>query len=149
MVGRALERERKTSNCSAIEQPHVVRSTLADARGSIQFGYDTDSGSEKQDRETEKTNMRRQGSMDNVSIRNLIHSKEKDQTDGDITNIYNTPVTYEDDVPKRKVSSFATLPNPKQTTWQQQSVTNLQQSGNDGEFFLHRTIKISLRKKKI
>lgn len=134
MVGRALERERKTSNCSAIEQPHVVRSTLADARGSIHFGYDTDSGSEKQDRETEKTNMRRQGSMDNVSIRNIIHSKEKDMTDGDITNIYNTPVSYEDDVPKRKTSSFATLPNPKQTTWQQQSVTNLQQSDNDGEF---------------
>lgn len=132
MVGRTLERERKTSNCSAIEQPMVVRSTLADARGSIQFGYDTDSGSEKQDRETEKTNMRRQGSMDNVSIRNIIHSKEKDMTDGDVTNIYNTPVSYEvDDIPKRKTSSFATL--PKQTTWQQQSATNLQQSENDGE----------------
>lgn len=38
----------------------AVRSSIADARGTLQLGYDTDSGSEKQDRETEKYSMRRQ-----------------------------------------------------------------------------------------
>ena len=31
-----------------------LRSSIADARGTLQLGYDTDSGSEKQDRDTEK-----------------------------------------------------------------------------------------------
>uniref|UniRef100_A0A182YJE2 Uncharacterized protein n=1 Tax=Anopheles stephensi TaxID=30069 RepID=A0A182YJE2_ANOST len=54
-VGR-FERERKISNTSltSIEPVVPARSSLADARGSIQFGYDTDSGNEKQDRDTEK-----------------------------------------------------------------------------------------------
>lgn len=57
-IGR-FERERKISNTSltsaSVEPVTPVRSSLADARGSIQFGYDTDSsGNEKQDRDTEK-----------------------------------------------------------------------------------------------
>lgn len=87
------DRERKISQTMAVEQAIAVRSTLADARGSIRLGYDTDSGSEKQDFETEKiTSLRRQTSMDNVSsnLRNNIiqqHSKEKDIIDGDMTSI--------------------------------------------------------------
>lgn len=38
----------------------AARSSIADARGTLQLGYDTDSGSEKQDRETEKYSIRRQ-----------------------------------------------------------------------------------------
>jgi len=43
-----------------VEPAVAVRSSIADARGTLQLGYDTDSGSEKQDRETEKYSMRRQ-----------------------------------------------------------------------------------------
>lgn len=69
--------------------------------------------------------------MDNVSLRNIIHSKEKDYTDGDLTShhqtlkttttatgAYNQNQINDDEQPKRK-TSFATLPNT--TTWQQQS----------------------------
>ncbi|KAL5289435.1 hypothetical protein ACFFRR_009524 [Megaselia abdita] len=107
-IGRNYERERerKTSTTSISAEPAIpLRSSIADARGTLQLGYDTDSGSEKQDRETEK-NLRRQGSVDNVSQRN----KEGDET------------------PKRK-TSFATLPS-NTTTWQQQSVLS-NQSGSD------------------
>lgn len=45
---------------STVEPAVAVRSSIADARGTLQLGYDTDSGSEKQDRETEKYSMRRQ-----------------------------------------------------------------------------------------
>lgn len=31
-----------------------IRSSIIDARGTLQLGYDTDSGSEKQDHDTEK-----------------------------------------------------------------------------------------------
>ncbi|XP_032585998.1 patronin isoform X47 [Drosophila mojavensis] len=84
---RERDRERKLSNTSVgkysyqsisfalsqfdffyqFSEPAVaVRSSIADARGTLQLGYDTDSGSEKQDRETEKYSMRRQASIDNV-----------------------------------------------------------------------------------
>ncbi|XP_023172515.2 patronin isoform X31 [Drosophila hydei] len=62
---RERDRERKLSNTS-VEPAVAVRSSIADARGTLQLGYDTDSGSEKQDRETEKYSMRRQASTDNV-----------------------------------------------------------------------------------
>ncbi|KRG05171.1 uncharacterized protein Dmoj_GI21023, isoform V [Drosophila mojavensis] len=62
---RERDRERKLSNTS-VEPAVAVRSSIADARGTLQLGYDTDSGSEKQDRETEKYSMRRQASIDNV-----------------------------------------------------------------------------------
>uniref|UniRef100_T1H2Y1 Uncharacterized protein n=1 Tax=Megaselia scalaris TaxID=36166 RepID=T1H2Y1_MEGSC len=77
-IGRNYERERerKTSTTSISAEPAIpLRSSIADARGTLQLGYDTDSGSEKQDRETEK-HMRRQGSIDNVSIR----KQEGDET---------------------------------------------------------------------
>lgn len=49
----------------------AVRSSIADARGTLQLGYDTDSGSEKQDRETEKYLMRKQARCV-VSKRNTL-----------------------------------------------------------------------------
>ncbi|XP_017465063.1 PREDICTED: patronin isoform X22 [Rhagoletis zephyria] len=64
---RERDRERKLSNVS-VEPAVAVRSSIADARGTLQLGYDTDSGSEKQDRETEKFLMKRHTSTDNVNI---------------------------------------------------------------------------------
>ncbi|XP_055386908.1 patronin isoform X28 [Condylostylus longicornis] len=136
MIDRNIERERKTSAASIggyIEPVLPARSSLADARGSLQIGYDTDSGSEKQDRETEKTAMRRQTSLDNVSLRNIIHSSRKDLTDGEIIqNHLKQKSAYSQDadaVPKRK-TSFANLPT-NTTTWQQQSVLFNQSDHND------------------
>lgn len=149
----------------------MVRSSIADARGTLQLGYDNDSGSEKQDRETEKISLRRQTryvfttlfvlisnsintsicSMDNLSLRNIIHSKEKDTppassssgfssagtTDPDTARSphhhhhhrLTSTVSVDEDTTKRK-TSFATLPNT--TTWQQQSI-NYHQSDNSGK----------------
>ncbi|XP_069965036.1 patronin isoform X24 [Bactrocera oleae] len=64
---RERDRERKLSNVS-VEPAVAVRSSIADARGTLQLGYDTDSGSEKQDRETEKYLMKRHASTDNVNM---------------------------------------------------------------------------------
>nr|XP_036669362.1 patronin isoform X34 [Drosophila suzukii] len=107
------ERERKLSNTSVgsaypVEPAVAVRSSIADARGTLQLGYDTDSGSEKQDRETEKYSMRRQVSVDNVptvSSHNLSntgsplpvarhkqHSSDKDYS----SNSGMTPDAYND-----------------------------------------------------
>lgn len=61
--------------------------------------------------------------MDNLARRNSVHSKEKDYTDGDATQVHTNTSAYshEGETPKRK-TSFSTLPNT--TTWQQQSVIN-------------------------
>ncbi|XP_055916427.1 patronin [Eupeodes corollae] len=136
---RERERERTLSNAS-IEPAVAVRSSIADARGTLQLGYDTDSGSEKQDRETEKTSIRRQGSVDNISPRNNKHSNKKELSDGDLsshsglnsskTNIYNSN-SVEETTPKRK-TSFAELPS-NTTTWHQQSA--LQQQSDDNEMY--------------
>lgn len=121
-----------------IEQLQPVRSSLSDARGSIQLGYDTDSGSEKQDRDDEKTTLRRQTSVDNVSsraVRPQPHSR--DNLDGEMLNRQqqkfatttsnnttnnngNSDMMYE----AKKTATFATLANP--TTWQQQTVHHQQ-----------------------
>lgn len=64
MLGRHPEPERKfsSSTLNFVTEPAVaVRSSIADARGTLQISYNEhDSGSEKQDRETEKLTMRRQ-----------------------------------------------------------------------------------------
>ncbi|KRK00083.1 patronin isoform X21 [Drosophila yakuba] len=106
------DRERKLSNTSVgsypVEPAVAVRSSIADARGTLQLSYDTDSGSEKQDRETEKYSMRRQVSVDNVptvSSHNLSnagsplpvarhkqHSSDKDYS----SNSGMTPDAYND-----------------------------------------------------
>lgn len=106
-----------------------ARSSIADARGSIQFGYDTDSsGNEKQDRDTEKPTpaLRRHNSTN-------LHSSsvERDIIDGDMSATHGFgggsgpagPVSVADveTTPRRK-TSFATLPN-NTTTWQQQAIS--------------------------
>lgn len=50
-----------TTDVFALEPAIAVRSSVVDARGTLQLGYDTDSGSEKQDRETEKFSSVHQG----------------------------------------------------------------------------------------
>lgn len=86
-IGR-FERERKISSASltSVEPVTPARSSIADARGSIQFGYDTDSsGNEKQDRDTEKPTptLRRHNSTN-------LHSSgsaERDIIDGDMSSV--------------------------------------------------------------
>lgn len=136
-IGR-FERERKTSSASltSVEPVTPARSSIADARGSIQFGYDTDSsGNEKQDRDTEKPTpaLRRYNSTN-------LHSNSGggggggidrgDIIDGDMSSVGGFgggggagPVSVADveTTPRRK-TSFATLPN-NTTTWQQQAIS--------------------------
>ena len=102
MDRRSQDRERKISNASntAIEPTLPVRSSLADARGTIQIGYDSDG--EKEDKETEKPKLKRQTSNTSSSNSSGVHHEEK-----------------------KKMSSFASL-TPSTTTWQQQSL-NLSQ----------------------
>lgn len=84
--------------------------------------------------------------MDNVSLRNIIHSKEKDtngaSADIDIQSqrVSGAAISLEEDTSKRK-TSFATLPNT--TTWQQQSV-NYQQIDNNGNLFCYFTLNFSI-----
>lgn len=78
MIGRCFEREKPITN-AVIEPAVPVRSSMADARGSISFDYDDTSNSEKQDFETEKqppVPMRRRSQTAD------LHSK--DITEGDI-----------------------------------------------------------------
>lgn len=107
---RSQERERKISNASnvAIEPTLPSRSSIADARGTIQLGYESDA--EKEDRETEKPQLKRQNS--NTSSSNssgVLHIEEK-----------------------RKMASFASLASST-TTWQQQSMNATQ--SNDTSMF--------------
>lgn len=99
---RSQDRERKVSNVSnpTVEQALPVRSSLADARGSIQIGYDSDV--EKEDRETEKPRLKRQNSNTSSSNSSGVQFEEK-----------------------RKMQSFASL-TPSTTTWQQQSLNSNQ-----------------------
>ncbi|KAJ8975825.1 hypothetical protein NQ317_003861 [Molorchus minor] len=65
-----------------------VRSTLQDAKGSFQLGYDN--GCEKQDDGTEKLRLKRQLSSDDISLRRLNSNANKesiikDLVDGDLT----------------------------------------------------------------
>lgn len=115
MIGRCFEREKIITNV-AIEPAVPVRSSMADARGSISFDYDDTSTSEKQDYETEKQPpipMRRRSQT----------SDSKDIIDGDITmqqQSSNISVVLDDGAQPVRKTSFTTLPNT--TTWQQQSV---------------------------
>lgn len=64
-----------------------VRSTLQDARGSFQLGYDN--GCEKQDDGSEKAKLKRQLSSDDISLRNLGSNMNKenmikDLVDGEV-----------------------------------------------------------------
>lgn len=138
MIGRfdrggSDDRVRRVSNTSApiqnypLEQLQPVRSSYSDARSTLQLGYETDSGSEKQDRDDEKTGLKRQTSVDNVSIGRspaAMRQHSRDNIDGEISRVKqmatgNFGNSEDFDKPVRK-SSFAQLANP--TTWQQQTV---------------------------
>ncbi|XP_053670027.1 patronin [Anopheles nili] len=172
-IGR-FERERKISNTSltSIEPVVPARSSLADARGSIQFGYDTDSGNEKQDRDTEKLpgstsgTLRRHNSTTIHSNNSpMVHSGgnnsaggsvERDIVDGDGTSTMGgaggmaiaaaTAVSEVELTPRRK-TSFATLPNT--TTWQQQAISVQKMDDVDDAQPLEDATKISTIKLKL
>lgn len=99
---RSQDRERKISTASnpAIEPTLPARSSLADARGTIKIGYDSDG--EKEDRETEKPQLKRQNSNTSSSNSSGVQHEER-----------------------KKMSSFASL-TPSTTTWQQQSLNSNQ-----------------------
>lgn len=127
MIGRSFEREKSIAHV-VIEPAVPVRSSMADARGSILFDYDD---AEKQDHETEKQPpipMRRKSQTDQHS---------KDLMDGDVALQHQhlqqqlqqlqqqqqqSSVLAEDVVQPIRKTTFATLPN--MTTWQQQSVNH-------------------------
>ncbi|XP_065163737.1 patronin isoform X3 [Atheta coriaria] len=135
-----------------IDNP-AVRSTLQDARGSFQLGFDN--GCEKHETEVENFKLKRQLSSDDIAMRNIMHERNKenilqDVVDADVQKkfIGGTQTVYmqhENDTPskssflnksntsnggEKKTTTFATLPNT--TTWQQQS-TNSSQSAMDGD----------------
>ncbi|KAL7735746.1 hypothetical protein ACLKA6_019998 [Drosophila palustris] len=128
---RDRDRERKLSNPS-VEPAVAVRSSIADARGTLQLGYDTDSGSEKQDRETEKYSMRRQASVDNVPTvsshnlsnagsplpmaRNKQHSTDKDYTNAEHYNDARSSGYDPESTPVRKSSTSSMPASP--AAWQ-------------------------------
>lgn len=118
MIGQTVDRrfqdrERKISNASnvTIEPAQPVRSSLADARGSIQIGYESDG--EKEDKETEKPQLKRQNSNTSSSNSSGIQLQLEE---------------------KRKMSSFASL-TPSTTTWQQQSLVTNQTNEIRKKFF--------------
>lgn len=122
MIGRF---ERRISNTSAppvqaFEQAVPKRSSVADARGTLQLGYETDSGSEKQDRDDEKTGLKRQASVDNISLRNARQQHSRDNPEPELNRIKS--FGGNDHNSKAKIATFAQLSNP--TTWQQQTVHN-------------------------
>lgn len=115
MIGRSFEREKSMTN-AVIEPAVPVRSSMADARGSILFDYDDTLNSEKQDHETEK--------QPPIPMRRKSQTTEphsKDMIDADITQqTANINMVLDDGAQPVRKTSFATLPNT--TTWQQQSV---------------------------
>lgn len=127
-----------------IEPAVAVRSSIADARGSISFNFEDDTQTkDKRDSEVEKpTPVRRTShSMDTTnninSGNNKVHSKDID--DDDITMQSTTTSTNNDNgkntitqQPIRK-TSFVTLPNT--TTWQEQSVSH-QKNDLESKFIL-------------
>uniref|UniRef100_A0A2M4A2F4 Putative microtubule-binding calmodulin-regulated spectrin-associated n=1 Tax=Anopheles triannulatus TaxID=58253 RepID=A0A2M4A2F4_9DIPT len=174
-VGR-FERERKISNTSltSIEQVVPTRSSLADARGSIQFGYDTDSGNEKQDRDTEKLpggssgsgTLRRHNSTtlhstsgpSDTFARASSSSVERDAVDGDggsssmasVSGMVAAAAAVQAEVeltPRRK-TSFAALPN-NTTTWQQQAISVQKMDDVDDNQPMEDASKISTIKLKL
>ncbi|KAL3282263.1 hypothetical protein HHI36_005454 [Cryptolaemus montrouzieri] len=144
-----------------VESPAVaIRSSLQDAKGSIQLGYEDD---EKQDNETEKFVLKRQLSSDDIALRKMVNSSNsdkenliKDLVDGEISNrisfadakkqnsgIQLVYMQQEKDDPEQnflkrenkntseKKTSFAALPS-NQTTWQQQSNNQQHCESNGG-----------------
>lgn len=115
MIGRSFEREKSLTN-AVIEPAVPVRSSMADARGSILFDYDDTLNSEKQDHETEKQPpipMRRKSQTTEPHSKDIIDADVTQQT-------ANINMVLDDGAQLVRKTSFATLPNT--TTWQQQYV---------------------------
>lgn len=110
---RSQDRERKISSASSVilEPTLPARSSIADARGTLQLGYDSDG--EKVDRESEKPHLKRQNSNTSSSNSSGVQQLEE----------------------KRKMQSFASLA-PSTTTWQQQSINAHQTSETRKKFFI-------------
>lgn len=117
MIGRALERDRKSSIVITAEPAVAVRSTLQDARGSIQFGYDDDDPTEKQENHGD-TSRRNDRNDRNDTMTSIAHSKDMNSVD--VAGIASENSHSGAATPPVRKTSFATLPNT--TTWQQQSV---------------------------
>lgn len=114
-------------NISYLLEPAVaVRSSVADNRGTFQIGYDTDSGSEKQDRDTEKSrNANSSHTKEEIEVDTTIkHLHDIDHVHTQVFNMDQTPVP-----PKRKTSF--TMPS-NTTTWQAQSAHYQQMHHLDG-----------------
>lgn len=117
LIGRLdkEQRERKVSVTAMAEPAVAVRSSLQDARSSLQIGYDMDAEQpEKQDRETEKlmgggggAGIRRQMSVENVSQSRAAAAMMAATGEEELMSV------------NKKTTTFAALPNT--TTWQQQS----------------------------
>ncbi|XP_045470913.1 patronin isoform X21 [Harmonia axyridis] len=142
-----------------VEGPVVaLRSSIQDAKGSIQFGYDDE---EKKDNGTEKFVLRRQLSSDDIALRKMMNSSNSDKeniirdlVDGEVSNrisstdankqnsgiqlVYmqqdsdESQTKSEHKKPSEKKTSFAALPS-NQTTWQQQSSNQQRLDSNGGE----------------
>ncbi|XP_031637069.1 patronin-like isoform X2 [Contarinia nasturtii] len=125
MIGRAFEKDKSITNV-VVEPAVPVRSSMADARGSILFDYDDTSNNEKQDHENEK--------QQPIPMRHK--SQTQDIIDGDATIQQQTATMASDNgtIPVRK-TSFVTLPN-NTTTWQQQSV-NYQKTDHEGQLYYY------------
>ncbi|KFB37761.1 hypothetical protein ZHAS_00005076 [Anopheles sinensis] len=158
-VGR-FERERKISNTSltSIEPVVPTRSSLADARGSIQFGYDTDSGNEKQDRDTEKPpgsssgsgsgTLRRHNSTTLHSNTMMTGAASSIGSNGGGGGAAGAVSVSEVELTPRRKTSFATLPN-NTTTWQQQAISVQKMDDVDDAQPLEDATKISTIKLKL
>lgn len=136
MIGRSFEREKTFTNI--VHEPAVpVRSTMADARGSILFDYDdhvstiSTSNTEKQDHETEKqppVPMRRKSQITDLHSKDMHDGEpQQPQSKQQPQSANNNSILSEDSTQSIQKTSIATLPNT--TTWQQQSV-NYQKINN-------------------
>lgn len=145
MIGRAFEREKTFTN---YEPAVPVRSSMADARGSILFDYDDNvptmtttttptTNTEKQDHETEKQPpipMRRKSQTTDLHSKDILDGditmQQKPQSQPPISANNINSILSDDGQQSIRKTSFATLPNT--TTWQQQSV-NYQKINNQSE----------------
>lgn len=100
--------QREKVPVTTMAEPAVaIRSSLQDARSSLQFGYEVDQQPEKQDRETEKL-----GSSSSATLGRHA-SVENDKSH--VRSAEDELVV----VANKKTTTFAALPNT--TTWQKQS----------------------------
>lgn len=96
-----LYQREKVAVTTMAEPAVAIRSSLQDARSSLQFGYEVDQQPEKQDRETEKLGSSSSGAA-------LARHASVESAEDELVVVAN-----------KKTTTFAALPNT--TTWQKQS----------------------------